>query len=63
MNIRDSGPVPFGLRGNSQFRENWFEFFFVGTIVTLHAEYAEVVFDEEYIAGTNLSGRFLLSIL
>lgn len=38
----NTGPVPFGMRG---------------TVITLHQDMAEVLFDEEFLSGTNLQNR------
>lgn len=42
VNIRASGAVPLGLRG---------------TVVATHEDKAEVVFDEPFLAASNLNGR------
>ena len=42
VSVRGTGAVTFGLRG---------------TIISLHKDLAEVVFDEPFLAGDNLGGR------
>jgi len=42
MNLRDNGPIPFGLKG---------------TVTGIVNNLLEVVFDEEFLGGTNLGNR------
>lgn len=42
VNVRSNGPVPFGLSG---------------TVVGIFKEEAEVLFDECFLAASNLQGR------
>jgi len=44
MNILDRGKVPLGARG---------------TVVAMHGDLVEVVFDEELLSGTTLSGKYV----
>jgi len=47
MNLCDTGPIPFGL---------------TGTVTGVVANLLEVVFDEEFLGGTNLDDRFRASL-
>jgi 5'-3' exoribonuclease 1 len=42
MNLRDNGPIPFGLKG---------------TVTGIVSNLLEIVFDEEFLGGTNLGDR------
>lgn len=42
MNLLDNGPIPFGLKG---------------TVTGVVGNLLEVVFDEEFLGGTNLGNR------
>jgi hypothetical protein len=42
MNLRDNGPIPFGLKG---------------TVTGIVSNLLEIVFDEEFLGGTNLGNR------
>jgi len=44
MNLLDNGPIPFGLKG---------------TVTGVVGNLLEVVFDEEFVGGTNLEQRFI----
>lgn len=43
VNMRGNGPVPFGL---------------IGTVTGMHKDDAEILFDEAFLGGSTLGGRF-----